>query len=670
MPSRIKVICLLVCTIEVFGGVSLSQPVQAATLEVTGVDGVDGVNGSGGTAGGDANADMPLNNDNTNFVKATGGSGGWAGDRNGGISYSNGVTNVVGDSGRGGSAYVSADSVVLSGTATSSALANGGSGGVAAGTGHVAGSGGDATALIKGAAGGNGQFFGIGARAKGGYGGTSMLGIAGDGGNATASAVGNFIGFNVGTVTSEAIGGIGGSAYGAGQRGANGGVASLGVTRGVIGNGELRVSASIVGGTGGSGYYGAGGGRGADAELVNAATGASGRTLSLSQFAMAGHGGYSESGVAGNGGNAVSSLSIVGASYGETQVSGTGTAFAGGGGTTDSGVAGRAGGAFATVHAESQANGSSANAIADAISPRLRTADAGVAESNAYARSRGIGSAQASAYAGGASGYARATSTASHSVALLPSQRVDTVVTANATSVLGKNTADAQVRTQRVGSETIAAFSNVSYKGLPDLAGGSNGIESFSYAYGSLGASATDDLIRGHSAVESAFEANSAVSLMGFGILGANYSEFAIGGRRYSQDAQFHYSFIQPTDIVIGLLDFTGYDDTSAMALDFQVTSGNGTLYSASFASFAEAQMFFSNNALNLGMFQNDVDLTVSFDLTADRQQGAAFSYMLAFGDSVLAPVPEPSMVLMFLSGLGLIGLHFRARKNGKFAGG
>lgn len=662
MPSRMKTICLLMSTLAVLGGATLSAPLHAATLEVTGGDGADGVNGSGGTSGDDVNANLPLSNDNTNSVTAKGGSGGWAGDRYAGISYGNGVTNVVGDSGKGGSAHASAESVVLSGTATTSVLANGGAGGLAAGSGYIAGDGGDATALVQGTSGGNGGFFGVGARANGGSGGGSIYGIAGNGGNATASAVGHLIGFSVGTVTSEAIGGSGGYAHGAGQRGGNGGIATLGITRGSIGNGNLTVRASIVGGSGGGGYDGADGGRGADAELVDAATGASGKALSLSQYARGGYGGYSESGVAGNGGNAVSNLTALGAPYGEKSISGSATAYAGSGGTTDTGIAGRAGRAAASTHVESQANGSTVYATADAISPKLRTATAGVAEANAYAKSRGIGFALATAYAGGASGYAHATSSASHTIALTPSLRVSPVVTANAMAVVGENTADATERTQRVTSETMAGFSDTGHRTLPSLASGSNGIESFSYAYGALGASATDDLIQGHSAVEGAFEANSAVGLMGFGILGANYSEYAIGTRRYSQDAQFHYSLIQPTDIVIGLLDFTGYDDASAMALDFKVSSESGELFSTSFASLAEAQGFFSNNALNLGVFQNDVDLTVSFALTADSQQGAAFSYMLAYGDSVLAPVPEPSTVLMFISGLGLIGMRFRTR--------
>ncbi|MCZ4305896.1 PEP-CTERM sorting domain-containing protein [Zoogloeaceae bacterium G21618-S1] len=642
-------------------------PTYAVTMDVLGVDGSDGVNGSGGTNGGGATAKLPLNNDNTSSAKATGGQGGWAGDKNLGVGVINGQPNVLGRGGDGGSATADGNSTVLSGSASVLAQAIGGFGGVAAGAGYDGGKGGDATAKGQGMSGGNGAYYGVSARAVAGAGGSSFFGDGGRGGSAIGSSYGHFVGFSNANLVSEAIGGVGGTAHYGGGRGGDGGVAAIGFTYGQ-GAGSLGVRTDALGGNGGSGYSGASGGNGADTVIVDGARGSSSNSLSLSQFAKGGHGGYSESALAGNGGNATSRLDQTFSLYGERSVSGSVTAEGGRGGTTNTGAAGNSGNATAYISIGSERFGSTARATARAISFGTPGGKAGTADAEAFASSRGVGFAEANAYAAGNSGHANASSMTNHSFEVgsgTARRYIHPVIKAGASAQVGENTANASDVTQQVNSVAMTGFSGGVARALPDLSVGSNGIEAFSYADGLLGGGQFESLLSSHRAIDTSFVAGSEQSLIGVGVIGANYSEFAIGQRKYTGSAQYSYAFDQATDVLLGLMDFSGHDASNPMALDFSVANAGQTLFSRSFITLSDARGFFVNNAINLGSFVGQVDLAINFSLTADRSQGAAFTYLLAAGSATIAPVPEPSQFAMLLAGLGVVSLtiHRRVRR-------
>lgn len=643
-------------------------PTYAVTMDVLGVDGSDGVNGSGGTNGGSATATLPLNNDNTSSAKATGGQGGWAGDKYLGVGVINGQPSVLGSGGDGGSATADGNSTVLSGSASVLGQATGGAGGVAAGVGYDGGKGGDASAKARGMSGGNGSYYGVAARAVGGSGGGSYFGDGGKGGSAVGASSGHFVGFGNASLVNEVVGGAGGTAsYGSG-RGGDGGVASIGSTYGQQGSGYLSVRTDAIGGNGGSGYSGASGGNGADTSIVDGARGSSNNSLSLSQFAKGGDGGYSENALAGNGGNALSRLVQTFWPYSERSVSGAVTAEGGRGGTTSTGAAGNSGNATAYISIGTDHFGSTARATARAISPSTPWVLGGKANADASASSRGVGFAEASAYAAGNSGHANASSVTNHSFEVgsgAARRYIHPVIKAGVSAQVGENTANASDVAQQVNSVAMTGFSGGASKVLPNLSGGSNGIEAFSYADGLLASGQFDSLVNGHNAIKASFVAGAERHLIGIGVIGANYSEFAVGQRVYTGSAQYSYTFDQATDVLLGLMDFSGYDALNPMALDFSIANAGQTLFSRSFMTLSDARGFFVNNAINLGSFVGQVDLAINFSLTADVSQGAAFSYLLAAGSATIAPVPEPSQFAMLLAGLAVVSLtvHRRVRR-------
>ncbi len=57
---------------------------------------------------------------------------------------------------------------------------------------------------------------------------------------------------------------------------------------------------------------------------------------------------------------------------------------------------------------------------------------------------------------------------------------------------------------------------------------------------------------------------------------------------------------------------------------------GSTTLLSRGFTSLSAAQKFFADDPLSLGTLSGNVDLTISYKLTATAPEGAGISYVLA----------------------------------------
>jgi hypothetical protein len=190
--------------------------------------------------------------------------------------------------------------------------------------------------------------------------------------------------------------------------------------------------------------------------------------------------------------------------------------------------------------------------------------------------------------------------------------------------------------------------------GLPNLNGGSNGVQAFSFADGAPSAGAVDYILATHPNVKASIEAGS-LQALGTGAMGANVAYLPSASHSYTASTEYTFTLAGTSGLVVGLLDFTGYDGGLPMAIDFNVSNFGATLLSQSFTTLASASAYFTDHALSLGNFSGNVDLMLSFTLTGMNAQGADFSYLVASG-VLTNPVPEPSEWALLLVGLGVLG--------------
>jgi hypothetical protein len=347
----------------VLAGIGRAEDVfQSGAPGGNGVDAPDShSDGTNGGNGGDATANSS-GPDFSNYASAFGGAGGKGG--NGGLGDPAGR---AGNGGNGGNATVnissssSASEIYLTAYSTAG---GGGAPGASAGTlssaGH-GGVGGNAISTMSGLSTSNQAFY-IQNNAIGGSGGSAgplnYYGNGGAGGTGQASvnistAADHIDGFNSSAVSGNvsAIGGAGGSGYGAGFSGGAGGAGILAPSSGsTTGSGYVAIWASQIGGAGGAGLNFANGGDGADSNLGSSLSGsAPTNQLALSQTASGGAGGASEGGIAGRGGNATNSLSHTYSGTGDVQLVIESYGGTGGRGTGANSGAGGAASSFAHV---------------------------------------------------------------------------------------------------------------------------------------------------------------------------------------------------------------------------------------------------------------------------------------------------------------------------------
>ena len=438
--------------------------------------------------------------------------------------------------------------------------------------------------------------------------------------------------------------------------------------------GNLAASSYAYGGAGGAGSSAASGGAGGDVSLDNDVNAVSGGQGTVTQLAYGGTGGSSSGGTAGRGGNASSVLNRVFASQTSTQVSLQ--AYGGAAGAVSSGAAGAAGGtghvgadieqttAGKPLNVQGYANGgtgsggvaggdASASMVARStqnvtLGANLQAGAGGNATSNITASSTG---ATANVYAtqtvtastGEASGTARTEGVDSAALwSRTTTNGVSGTASAISTSTSGTRSVSSEAHAGTSGStlaDATASYAAASTLSLPNLNGGSNGLQAFAYSYGALNSTALNNIMLNNPNVAAAV--GGSFDLIGGGVLGANYGSGASGSQTYTAVANYTFTVDAATPVSLGLLDFThhggGFD-----SLTLTATRGGATLFSTSFNNVGDAAAFLDDRVVSLGNFNAGVrSVKLTYTLVADSAQGADMSYLLtANAGSVASGAP------------------------------
>jgi hypothetical protein len=176
-------------------------------------------------------------------------------------------------------------------------------------------------------------------------------------------------------------------------------------------------------------------------------------------------------------------------------------------------------------------------------------------------------------------------------------------------------------------SQASAGFGASNQFSWPSLSSGSNGVQAFSYALAMPGAAALGSALAGAPRVSAGLGGR---TVLGLGVLGANYGSAASGNRTYTASTSYNFSLASQSNLSVGLLGMSSYGG-GFNSLNFSVKSGATTLLSASFTSLSAAQTYFTDQSLSLGSFAaGATSLVVSYSLTASAAKGADISYLLS----------------------------------------
>ena len=153
---------------------------------------------------------------------------------------------------------------------------------------------------------------------------------------------------------------------------------------------------------------------------------------------------------------------------------------------------------------------------------------------------------------------------------------------------------------------------------------------------------------------------SSGSSIFGAGVLGANYSSTSTGSYTYTASNTQDYNLTGANSFTLGLLTMGSYNTTGFTSITFTVAEGSTTLLTKTFTSLSSAQTYFTDDPVSLGDITGDVDLKLTYKLTASATLGAGISYLVADApvtDAVHAPgnitplAPSPHQTLMIGSG-------------------
>lgn len=122
------------------------------------------------------------------------------------------------------------------------------------------------------------------------------------------------------------------------------------------------------------------------------------------------------------------------------------------------------------------------------------------------------------------------------------------------------------------------------------------------------------------------------------------------------------FQFVSAVDQHL-LIAFLAAGGTGFDSLDLSISNHGALLFSQSFTSLADANLFFADRVLDLGLFgAGPQDIVVRSSLMGS-DYGYAFNYAIG-GGSAVAPVPEASSWMMMMIGLTGIVIVVRRRKS------
>lgn len=178
-----------------------------------------------------------------------------------------------------------------------------------------------------------------------------------------------------------------------------------------------------------------------------------------------------------------------------------------------------------------------------------------------------------------------------------------------------------------------------------------------------------DAAIAGNESVQLAFSGLDAIAV---GLLGGAYSENGAGvSEIFKSEINFKIDMngVDNTDVIIGLLDPVVTGEHGFDVLRFSVSIENTRVENIIFRDFIEAEKYFDDNLLNLGLFgdlissDNILNIALSLDVT-ESHQDEGFSGNFALGAAGVTTVPVPAAAWLFISGfLGLLSVSRRCAK-------
>jgi len=356
------------------------------------------------------------------------------------------------------------------------------------------------------------------------------------------------------------------------------------------------------------------------------------------------------------------------------------------------GTAQAQGGVFEYIYTES----GSADAVARGV-----TSGAHSVTLNATANSRftpmqgqnGYGKATANAYGASGSGVVTVAAQALSGNNYILAQRLSSARAVAETSLAG-GVSNASARASGEQMEAVATANAIGGNGSPvsfiatatgDFAQGSavssNRFDAASFAlqtgsgaagdnqlYAYAGAAPADRAALGLSASASAAmsELYGAGMHGGSGGVDAEQSALALGV------TSSEFQFVSTVDQHL-LIAFLGAGGTGFDTLDLSISSHGNLLFSQSFTSLSDANLFFTDRVLDLGLFGAGAQDIVVRSSLAGAAYGYAFNYALGGGFGAngnptggpgVSPVPEESSWMMMMIGLSGLVIVARRRKS------